>query len=332
MEKQGIFVLKGKVIREVSDNIMKNVNELLSNISKVSNINFKIKNNKGDIYTSPDFYIKTIYVEKTFKIYEEEFTIRLCKEDENVLPLLIDSIVKDIKYDINKRRNIIKDIIQDKDVKEEYIKDAYSFLMNKFSVILINVNKSVKESITLLQDGYNDENIVIVNYKKNILIIGMLEDVYEHALSIKETLEYNLEDSFLISFGAVDGYKNLSKLVKHCEKKIELAKKFGINNEILSETSLIFEDIVDSIDNDMKNRLIEEFDSGFKKLDNEMMKTIEVFFNCGLNITESAKNLYIHRNTLIYRIEKIQKCTGFDIKDFNMASMFKILFLLWKEK
>lgn len=320
------------MLGRVSEFIMKNVNELLGHINNVSNIRFKIKNNKGDIYTSPDFYIKTTYVEKKFKVYEEEFIIRLCKEDENVLPLLINAIVRDIKHDINKRCNIIKDIIENKDVKESDIKEAYSFLMKKFSLILINVDKEIDLSMSLLQDGYNDENISIVNHKKNILIIGMLEDVYDHALSIKETLEYNLKDDFLISFGTVDGYENLSKLVKRCENKIELAKKFGMSNEILSETSLVFEDIVDSIDKDMKNRLIEKFDPGFKKLDNEMMKTIEVFFNCGLNITESAKNLYIHRNTLIYRIEKIQKCTGFDIKDFNMASMFKILFLLWKEK
>lgn len=55
-------------------------------------------------------------------------------------------------------------------------------------------------------------------------------------------------------------------------------------------------------------------------------------FKCGLNISESSKLLYIHRNTLIYRIDKLQKFTGFDIKNFNEAIVFKVLYSLWKEK
>ena len=63
-----------------------------------------------------------------------------------------------------------------------------------------------------------------------------------------------------------------------------------------------------------------------------MMKTIDVFFNCGLNLSEAAKELYIHRNTLIYRLEKIQKYTGFDIKNFNEAVIFKSIYTVWKEE
>ncbi|MBM6839900.1 helix-turn-helix domain-containing protein, partial [Clostridium saudiense] len=63
-----------------------------------------------------------------------------------------------------------------------------------------------------------------------------------------------------------------------------------------------------------------------------MIKTIEVFFKCGLNLSEAAKELYIHRNTLIYRLDKIEKLTSYDIREFNNAVIFKIVFFLWKEK
>ncbi|WP_304576487.1 CdaR family transcriptional regulator, partial [uncultured Clostridium sp.] len=68
------------------------------------------------------------------------------------------------------------------------------------------------------------------------------------------------------------------------------------------------------------------------KLDNEMIRTIEVFFKCGLNLSEAAKELYIHRNTLIYRLDKIQKITSYDIREFNNAMIFKIIFLYNKKK
>ena len=53
--------------------------------------------------------------------------------------------------------------------------------------------------------------------------------------------------------------------------------------------------------------------------------------NEGLKISESADKLYIHRNTLFYRIEKIKKLINYDISNFNDAIEFKILFLYWKE-
>jgi sugar diacid utilization regulator len=311
---------------------MKNINKLLQEISDIAQIPFKLKNEKGDIYTSPNFYVKTTYLEKKFRVYEENLILRLCKEDEKALLLLENYIVSTIKKDITKKNNIIEDIIEDKGLSKKEIEEAYPFLINKFTLIVININNNIDESISLIQDGYREENIAIVVYKKNILILGNLEDEYDHASSIKETIEYNLRENCIISYYNVNGYENLSRVVDGCIKKISLAKKFNITTEILGETSLVFEDIVDSINKEKKSLLVNQFDSGFNKLDDEMIKTIDVFFNCGLNISESAKLLYIHRNTLIYRIEKVQKYTGFDIKDFNMATVFKILLFLWKEQ
>ena len=77
----------------------------------------------------------------------------------------------------------------------------------------------------------------------------------------------------------------------------------------------------------MKSKIADDFNSKIAKLDNEMIRTIEVFFECGLNLSESAKALYIHRNTLIYRLDKIQKVTSYDIREFNNAMIFKIIFL-----
>ena len=59
---------------------------------------------------------------------------------------------------------------------------------------------------------------------------------------------------------------------------------------------------------------------------------MEVFFKCGLNLSEAAKELYIHRNTLIYRLDKIQKYTSYDIRDFNNAVIFKIVFFFGRKK
>lgn len=62
----------------------------------------------------------------------------------------------------------------------------------------------------------------------------------------------------------------------------------------------------------------------------EMVHTIEVFFANNLNLSEAARKLYIHRNTLVYRLEKVQRLTGFDLREFDDAVTFKLMMLLSK--
>ena len=63
-----------------------------------------------------------------------------------------------------------------------------------------------------------------------------------------------------------------------------------------------------------------------------MMQAIEVFFNSGMNVSRTAKILYMHRNTLIYKLNSVRRTTGFDLRDFNMAVTFKILHTLYVMK
>jgi carbohydrate diacid regulator len=62
----------------------------------------------------------------------------------------------------------------------------------------------------------------------------------------------------------------------------------------------------------------------------EMIHTIETFFDNSLNLSETARKLYIHRNTLVYRLEKIRKLTGLDLREFEHAITFKVALMVKK--
>jgi carbohydrate diacid regulator len=64
--------------------------------------------------------------------------------------------------------------------------------------------------------------------------------------------------------------------------------------------------------------------------DGDMMDTAEEFLNCSMNISETRRKLYMHRNTLLYRLDKIQETTGLDIREFGDALIFKMLAVLYK--
>ena len=261
----------------------------------------------------------------------DNLTLMVNSKDKIVLPLLKSYVISKIREQDEKESHILKNIISNKDYSKSEVEKVYHFLCDRFVLITINMRNNIKESMDMIKDGYDMENVSIINYKNNILILGLLDDPKEHAESLKETLEYNTKERCIISYSFVEGYKQLSKEVEKSLKKIALAKKYNLENEVIGANSLIFEEIIDSIDKESSEMLIETYKDGFDKLDEEMIKTIEVFFKCGLNISESSKLLYIHRNTLIYRIEKLQKFTGFDIKNFNEAIVFKVLYSLWKE-
>ncbi|XXF70872.1 helix-turn-helix domain-containing protein [Thermoanaerobacterium thermosaccharolyticum] len=59
--------------------------------------------------------------------------------------------------------------------------------------------------------------------------------------------------------------------------------------------------------------------------DDELVSTLNSFFRNSLNLSETSRDLYIHRNTLVYRLDKIHKLTGFDPKQFNDAVMLKVI-------
>jgi carbohydrate diacid regulator len=68
----------------------------------------------------------------------------------------------------------------------------------------------------------------------------------------------------------------------------------------------------------------------FESLDSETLMTIQKFFENDLNVSETSRQLYVHRNTLVYRLDKIQKMTGLDLTKFDDAIIFKVSMLVKK--
>ena len=131
-------------------------------------------------------------------------------------------------------------------------------------------------------------------------------------------------------------------------KDIIRGKKIKINdNEIKDESGKIYYKIKDkdikgyilkdNFTKDEKETVLEKemyvrtYLTVYKNLDNaEILSTINKFFENSLNVSETSRQLYIHRNTLVYRLDKLQKCTGLDLRVFEDAITFKIALMVVK--
>jgi carbohydrate diacid regulator len=77
--------------------------------------------------------------------------------------------------------------------------------------------------------------------------------------------------------------------------------------------------------------LAEVFKRGsIDSLDRETLSTIQCFFDNNLNVSETSRKLFVHRNTLVYRLEKIKKMTGLDLREFEHAITFKVAMMVRK--
>ncbi len=94
-------------------------------------------------------------------------------------------------------------------------------------------------------------------------------------------------------------------------------------------------EIVSQLSKSQREKLISGYDfKNFAKIfeDNEMMRTADAFLNNGMNVSRAARVLFMHRNTLLYRLNVIKRLTGLDLRNFDMALTFKTLHILYNLK
>lgn len=94
-------------------------------------------------------------------------------------------------------------------------------------------------------------------------------------------------------------------------------------------------ELVSNLTRSQRERLISGYDvKSFARIFEhaDLMLTVDAFFENGMNVSETSRRLYMHRNTLIYRLNKIQKSTGFDLRNFETAVTFQILRILYELK
>lgn len=294
-------------------------------------IPFEVYVNDENIFkTNHDFTINKL-VESRFLLGIKHCKIQTEERYKEFLKIFRFCIENRYKEDYNTKEKVIMELLQNSYVSKEKIREIMPVIKEETYLITINLKDKIMEALDILKSIYSTE-IIIIKYNNSIILIGRFEDIEDHTSSINETLDVSLGERCYISYCCIEDYESLKSLNDENIYKINLAKKYNLSTRIFSENNLLFEKIVDNLKEDAKESIIAKFNQGLSKLDDDIIKTIEVFFNLNLNLSEASKQLYVHRNTLIYRLDKIQKYTSYDIRKFNDAVLFKIAFSIWKEK
>ncbi|MBR6052554.1 MAG: helix-turn-helix domain-containing protein, partial [Clostridia bacterium] len=153
------------------------------------------------------------------------------------------------------------------------------------------------------------------------------------AKSIADTLNSEFFTKVSIGIGKpVDNIKDLARSYKEAQVALEVGKVFDTEKDIVSYENLGIGRLIYQLPTTLCEIFLDEvFKRGsLDSLDRETLMTVQSFFENNLNVSETSRKLFVHRNTLVYRLEKIRKLTGLDLREFEHAVTFKVALMVKK--
>ncbi|MCF0228961.1 MAG: helix-turn-helix domain-containing protein [Parasporobacterium sp.] len=199
--------------------------------------------------------------------------------------------------------------------------------------------KNQDDAIEIVRSLFiNDKDTLCTPLSKNDIVVikavGEKEDanaLEAVARNIYKVLKNDIKDDPYISYGTViKDLKDVSKSYREASMTMEVSRIFSGDSHINSYANLGIGRLIYQLPIPLCNMYLREILGEFSidDFDEETLVTINKFFENSLNVSETSRQLYIHRNTLVYRLDKIQKITGLDLRIFDDAVTFKIALMV----
>lgn len=238
-------------------------------------------------------------------------------------------------------KNIISDNILPGDVYVRAKELHFITDVPRAVFVIRQIEKTDVAAVEVLQNLFPDKqkDFVLSISETDMALIKELSPAYdtkeleETAASIEETLSSEVMIKTVIGIGSPARHlRELADRYKEAQIAIDVGKVFETEKTIINYDNLGIGRIIYQLPTTLCEMFLSEV---FKKnpiesLDQETLYTINKFFENNLNVSETSRKLFVHRNTLVYRLEKIKKLTGLDLREFDHAIVFKVALMVKK--
>ena len=250
-------------------------------------------------------------VQNLLVAYKERFD-----KDNFIKNLLLDNLLLVDIYNRAKKLHIetnVKRIVFIIETQHEKDVNALETVRSLFST-------KTKDFITAV----DEKNIILV---KEVKPGETYDDLEKTATSIVDMLNTESLTRVSVAFGTiVNEIKDVSRSYKEAKMALDVGKIFYSSKNVVAYSKLGIGRLIYQLPITLCEMFLSE---AFKKnpieaLDEDTLDTINRFFENNLNVSETARKLYVHRNTLVYRLEKVKKITGLDLREFEDAILFKV--------
>lgn len=273
---------------------------------------------KGD---SDDVYmvgkIASFQIQNLLVAYKERYD-----KDNFIKNLLLDNLLLVDIYNRAKKLHIETDvrrvvfIIETKNEKD----------VNALETVRGLFSGKTKDFITAV----DEKNIILV---KELKANETYDDMHKTAKVILDMLNTEAMTKVHVAFGTiVNEIKDVSRSYKEAKMALDVGKIFYSGRNVVAYSNLGIGRLIYQLPMPLCKMFIKEIFDGKSpdEFDEETLTTINKFFENSLNVSETSRQLYIHRNTLVYRLDKLQKSTNLDLRVFEDAITFKIALMVVK--
>ncbi len=271
-------------------------------------------------------------------------TDEMCKKDAIVLSVAMNSVKEhyDEKYDkLNFIKNVLLDNILPGDVYIKARELRFNSDVSRICMLVKITSKSEVSPYEVIQTLFPDKSkdfVVSITENDIALVKEIKKDTTTRSLeklaaSIVDTLAGEYYIHCVIGIGtAVTGIRELARSYTEAQIAIEVGKVFDTEKSVITYDNLGIARLVYQLPATLCETFLKEvFKKGsLEAMDRETLFTIQKFFENNLNVSETSRKLFVHRNTLVYRLEKIKKITGLDLREFEDAIVFKVALMVKK--
>ncbi|RZT02882.1 PucR family transcriptional regulator [Cuneatibacter caecimuris] len=271
--------------------------------------------------SSDDVYmvgkIATFQIQNLLVAYKERFD-----KDNFIKNLLLDNLLLVDIYNRAKKLHIdiaAKRVVFVIETKHEKDANALETVRSLFST-------RTKDFITAV----DEKNIILV---KELKPNEGYEELDRTARVILDMMNTEAMTQVHVAYGTiVNDIKDVSRSYKEAKMALDVGKIFYSGQNVVAYSSLGIGRLIYQLPLPLCRMYIHEIfgDQSPDSFDEETLATINKFFENSLNVSETSRQLYIHRNTLVYRLDKLQKQTGLDLRVFEDAITFKIALMVVK--
>ena len=344
------------VVHQMRDSVGRTVgitdkNFMITACSELGMIGTTVDVSKNDIRMKSEIFVRNGFTYKPFGSdgnFEYLMFVEGTDQDaEKFVSLMAVSMVNlkhyyDEKYD---RANFVKNVILDNILSTDlYVKARELHFNTEVSHVVLLVKIITKTDISvfdIIQNLFPDKqkDFVINISQSEIAIVKEIrsdistKDLENLARSIVDTLSSEFYIHSVVGIGStVDTLKDLARSFKESQIALEVGKVFDNEKTIINYDNLGIARLIYQLPTTLCESFLREvFKRGsIESLDQETLFTIQKFFENNLNVSETSRKLFVHRNTLVYRLEKIKKITGLDLREFDHAIVFKIALMVKK--
>jgi carbohydrate diacid regulator len=261
--------------------------------------------------------IAAFQIQNLLVAYKERFD-----KDNFVKNLLLDNLLLVDIYNRSKKlhiENTVKRIVY-------LIETPIDRDLNVVEIVRSIFPNKAKDFVTAV----DEKNIILVKELKDR---DMGEDIERVARMILDTIGSEAMHKVYVSIGTiVNDLKDVSRSYKEAKMALEVGKIFDSEKYVVNYDKLGIGRLIYQLPIPLCKMFIKEVLHGLAvdEFDDETLITVNKFFDNNLNVSETSRQLYIHRNTLVYRLDKLQKMTGLDLRNFDDAIIFKITLMVSK--